>query len=51
MIYVTNHWDRTLATCVAALTQTHTVTVRGFMRDGSGGLVEDALIILTNVDQ
>ena len=40
-----------LATYAAAFAQTQTVTVRGLIRDVGGGVVEHALVVLTNVDQ
>jgi hypothetical protein len=37
--------------CAAGWGQTHTVTVRGIVKDGSGGVVRNAAVSLTNVDQ
>ena len=40
-----------LVAYAVAAAQTQTVTVRGLIRDGGGGVIEHALVILTNVDQ
>ena len=40
-----------LVACAAASAQTHTVTVRGLVRDRSQAVIERAVVALTNVDQ
>ncbi len=37
--------------CAAAWGQTHTVTVRGLVKDGSGAVVSNAIVSVTNVNQ
>src|SRR5215510_12661686 len=39
------------AACIAAVAQTQTATVRGLIRDSGGGLIEHAVVVLTNIDQ
>jgi hypothetical protein len=44
-------WIGILLGCAAGWGQTHTVTVRGIVKDSSGGVVRNAAVSATNVDQ
>src|SRR5215510_7052099 len=44
-------WLGILLGCAAVWGQTHTATVRGIVKDGSGAPVQSAAVSLTNVDQ
>src|SRR5438045_2833203 len=44
-------WAGIVFSCAAAWGQTHTATVRGTVTDGSGALVRDVAVSVTNVDQ
>ena len=40
-----------LLACALGLGQTHTVTVRGVVKDSSGGVVRNAAVSVANIDQ
>src|SRR4051794_19399558 len=44
-------WAGIVFSCAAAWGQTHTATVRGTVTDGSGAVVSNVAVLLTNVDQ